>query len=133
MKLFVYGLFTPFLAIILFACTPTEKKVDVPPPPKAEEQATQPPAPAGPAPQAAPESSKQIIENYQKGLTSSIDKARGAQAKVDMGAVQDAVRNYQVENGRYPDSLDAIKSYVSPKVNLGLYNYDPGTGTVSIK
>ena len=50
-----------------------------------------------------------------------------------MGAVQEAVRNYQVENGRYPDSLDAIKSYVSPKVNLGLYSYDPGTGTVSLK
>jgi hypothetical protein len=132
MKLFVYGLFTSALIIMMFACTPTEKKVDIPPPPKAQEQATQAPASAGPTPQ-APESSKQIIENYQKGLVTSVDKARGAQAKVDMGAVQDAVRNYQVENGRYPDSLEAIKSYVRPGTDLTLYNYDRGTGTVSLK
>lgn len=134
MRVSVYIFLALTVVLGLFGCTPTEKKVDVPPPPTAGEQATQAPTPASPAPQGQqPESAKKVIEDYHKGLTTSIDKAKSVQAKVDMGAVQDAVRNYQVENGRCPEGLDAIKSYVGPKVNLSLYNYDPGTGTVSLK
>ncbi|MGE5190190.1 MAG: AAA family ATPase [Gemmatimonadota bacterium] len=61
------------------------------------------------------------------------DKARAAQAATDLGSVKDAIRNYQVENGRYPDSLDAVRNYLRPDVDLSAFNYDPASGNVTIK
>ncbi|MGA2191944.1 MAG: type II secretion system protein GspG [Nitrospirota bacterium] len=106
MKRLIYIL--PLAIISITACSP--KKTDTPPPPKAG-----------------------IIENYAAGLGSSMDRARGAKTKVDMDAVQKAVQNFQLDNGRYPDSLDAIKGYIQPDVNLGSYAYDPASGTVSLR
>ncbi len=112
------------IALSLVACTPREKKNDAPPTPKTPDTAS--------APQ-QPESAKQIVNNYEKTLVTSIDRAKGAQAQVDLGAIQDAIRNFQMENGRYPNSLDAIKSYLRPGTDLSAFNYDAGTGAVTVK
>ncbi len=114
------------VALLLVGCTPREKKNDAPPTPKTPDTAS------APQPQ-QPESAKQIVNNYEKTLVTSIDRAKGAQAEVDLGAVQDAVRNYQMENGRYPDTLNAVKSYLRPGTDLSAFNYDAGTGTVTVR
>lgn len=117
-----------FLALIfsmLVGCTPTEKKNDAPPTPQSPDTAA--------APKTQSESSKDIVNNYEKTLVTSIDRAKGAQAKVDLGAIQDAVRNFQVENGKYPDSLDAVKGFLRPGTDLSAFNYDAGSGMVSLK
>lgn len=119
------------LLILAVGCAPSEKKEDVPPPPKAPSAEASAPAPAA-APQ-QPESAKEIVEGYQKGLVGSVDKARMAQARTDLGAIQDAIRNYQVENGRFPASLEDIKNYLRGGTDLGLFSYDPATGAVSLK
>lgn len=121
------------VALLAFAvgCAPSEKKDDVPPPPKAPSADASAPAPVA-APQ-QPESAKEIVEGYQKGLVGSVDKARLAQARTDLGAIKDAVRNYQVDNGKFPASLDEIKNYLRGGTDLGLFSYDPGNGNVTIK
>jgi hypothetical protein len=120
------------VALLAFAvgCAPSEKKDDVPPPPKASSADASAPAPAAPQ---QPESAKEIVEGYQKGLVGSVDKARLAQARTDLGAIKDAVKNYQVDNGKFPASLDEIKSYLRGGTDLGLFNYDPANGNVTIK
>lgn len=112
---------------LLVGCTPREKKNDAPPTPKTPDTASAPQQPQ------QPESAKQIVNNYEKTLVTSVDRAKGAQAQVDLGAIQDAVRNFQMENGRYPDSLDAVKGYLRPGTDLSAFNYDAGTGTVTVR
>ena len=127
----------PLAALTLaLGCTPTEKKTDVPQPPKAPQEQTSALAPAtampAPAP-AQPESSKQIVQGYAKSITGTMDRARLAQTRVDMEVIQAAVRNYQVDNGKYPASLDEVKGSLRAGADLSLFNYDSATGMVSIK
>ena len=121
----VFCLISTALLICAVGCAPSEKKQDVPPTPKA-------PVAEAPAPQ-QPESAKEVVEGYQKGLVTAVDKAKQAQARTDLGAISAAVRNYQVENGKFPASLEDIKSYLRVGTDLGLFSYDPATGNVTIK
>ena len=114
-----------------FACTPTEKKADVPPPPTAPAQQE---APAPPSPPAGEQkSSGQIMKDYASGLTGAQGKARSANAKVEMESVVTAVRDYQVDNGKYPATLSDIQDKLGPGFDLGMFNYDPSTGAVTLK
>ncbi len=123
----LYILLSAILVIFVFGCSKSEQKNDAPQAPPAAQQA----APAQPAQQ--PDSAKEIVQQYGQGLVKSVDKARGVQGKIDLDSVKDAVRNYQVENGRYPASLDAIKNYLRPDIDLSSFNYDPATGNVTQK
>ena len=118
------------LLILAVGCAPSEKKQDVPPPPKTPAAEASAPAPATPQ---QPEPAKEIVEGYSKGLATSLDEAKLAQTRTDLGAIKDAVRNYQVDNGKFPASLDDIKSYLRGGTDLGLFSYDPATGNVTIK
>ena len=106
-------------------CTPSEKKADVPPPVKA-------PSAQAAATSAQPETSKEIVEGYEHTLVTAPDKARATQGKLDKDAVQTAIRDFQLDNGRYPSSLDEVKGKV-PGMDVGKFNYDPNTGTVTLK
>jgi hypothetical protein len=133
MKRLLYVLPVTIITLAL-ACTPTEKKADVPPAPQAPQQeaAPAPTQPAAPAP-AQPPTAGQVINNYGSGLGIAIDRAKGAQAKEDINEVLTAVRNYQIENGKYPATLDEIKGSIRPNIDVNIYNYDPNDGTVTIK
>ena len=113
-----------------FGCAPSEKKEDAPPPPKAP--VAEAPAPPAAAPQ-QPESAKEIVEGYQKGLVSSLDKAKLAQTRTDLGAIKVAVESYQADNQKLPASLEDIKSSLRVGTDLSLFSYDPATGNVTIK
>lgn len=115
--------------MMLVACAPSEKKQDVPPAPKAAGQSSGKEC----ATSAAPASAKDIVTGYANRVVSAPDKARAAQAKVDLGAIQEAVRNFMVENGRYPESLGMIQGYLRPGSDLASFGYDPSTGTVCVK
>jgi hypothetical protein len=133
MKTLLYLL--PAVAILAFtACTPTEKKADVPPPPQATPDASATAKPMTPAPglQEAP-SSKEIVEKYEHTLVTSMDKARAVKDKVELEAIGTAIRDYQVDNGKYPASLDDIKDRVSTGFDASKYTYHPETGTVAPK
>ncbi len=110
------------MALILFlGCSPHQEPEDVPPPPKAPEQ------------EQKPESAKQIIENYGEGLVTSMDKARAAQAKVDIREVQRVIQDYALaHDGAYPASLDEISGSLAG-IDLSSFDYDPSNGSVSLR
>jgi len=121
-------LFAALTLFTTFACTPTEKKADVPPPPTAPLQQAAPAAPGE-----EPKTSGEIVQGYASGLTGAAGKARAAGAKVEIDAIGTAIRDYQFENSKYPASLDDIKDRLSPDMDLSKYVYHPDTGTVAPK
>ncbi len=129
-KLFI--VFSSMFLMLSVGCSRSGQKNDALQAPPAAQQAA-PEQASTPAQAQQPESAKEIVQQYGQGLVKSVDKARGVQAKIDLDSVKDAVRNYQVENGRYPSSLDAIKNYVRPNIDLSAFNYDPATGNVALK
>ena len=121
----VFCLISTILLVVTVGCSPSEKKDDAPPTPKA-------PVAQAPAPQ-HPESAKEVVEGYQKELVTAVDKSKQAQARTDLGAIKVAIESYQADNQKFPPSLDDIKSLLRPGIDLGLFSYDPATGTVTIK
>jgi hypothetical protein len=121
----VFCLISMTLLAFAVGCAPSEKKEDAPPPPKA-------PVAEAPASQ-QPESAKKVVEGYQKGLVTAIDKAKLAQARTDLGAIKVAIESYYVDKQNFPTSLDDIKSLLRPGIDLSLFAYDPATGNVTTK
>ena len=121
------------MLVVMFAlgCTPTEKKADIPPPPRVPQQAV--PAPEPQAGTAAPASTGQIVQDYGKGLSTSIGKAKGGQEKVNAEAIRIAVQTYYSDHEKYPDSLEDIRGFLKEGTDISIYNYDTATGTVSRK
>jgi len=143
MRRYFYLIAVVALLSLSLGCTPTEKKADVPPPPTAPQQEAPAPAPqADAAPAAAPvpapvskepESANKIVNDYRRTLMTPIGKSKGTQEKVDTAAVKIALQSYYSEHEKYPESLDEIKGYLKDGTDLSIYNYDPATGTVSLK
>lgn len=110
------------LCAFLAGCTPTQEPEDVPSPPE--------------APKSEPvkgDSARKVVTDYGSGLTGSIDKTRKLKMKSEMDALNTAVQNYYLENGKYPASLDEISSYTLSGTDLSAYDYDPETGRISIR
>jgi len=85
-------------------------------------------------PTAKHESARKIVEDYGTGLVTSMDKARSAQARVDIREVQRAVQDYALDHdGAYPRSLDDVRDRMSGSIDLNAFNYNPDTGAVTLR
>jgi len=108
------------LLALTIGCSPKQEPKDVPPPPE--------------TPTAKHESAKKIVEDYGTGLATSMDKARSAQAKVDIREVQRAVQDYALDHdGAYPGSLDDVRDRMNGPVDLSAFNYNPDNGAVTLR
>ncbi|MHB8173402.1 MAG: type II secretion system protein [Nitrospirota bacterium] len=105
------------LIAVLSAC---QKKTEIPPIPKSDTAAKT-------------NSIVQPVKDYAKGLQGSMDRAKGAQLEADLGDIRNAMQTYQMDNGRYPGSLDALKPYVRAGIDMSKYNYNSADGSVSLK
>ena len=111
----------PLLFVILAAVLPAcQKKTETPPAPK-----------AGGAVKANPVANP--VENYAKGMKGYEGRAEGAQAEEDLGDIRTAIQTYQMDNGRYPASLAAVKPYIRAGIDINRFNYNPADGSVSLK
>ncbi len=90
-----------------------------------------PPAPKAGAVKANPAANP--VESYAKGMKGYEGRANGAQAEEDMGDIRTAIQTYQMDNGRYPTSLDAVKPYVRAGIDINRFNYNSADGSVSLK
>jgi hypothetical protein len=72
-------------------------------------------------------------EEYGDALLDSMDRGRATVNLANMKSLQDAVRMFYSENGRYPASLEEASVLMGSQVDLQLYNYDPVTGQVTMK
>lgn len=139
MKKLAYLLPTVALVFAL-GCTPKESPEDTPPPPQAPQGQVDQVSPgagdvqeAAPAAPTEPDSAGKIVQDYATGLTTAPGKARAAQAKIDMAALQTAVGNFYAENERYPSSLDEVSGSMQAGFDMSPFNYNPATGKVSLK
>ncbi len=111
----------PFLIVaLMLSLSACQKKTGTPPIPK-----------TGGAVKAG--SAANPVENYVNGLKGYEGRAKGAQAEVDLGDIRTAIQTYQMDNGRYPASLDAVKPYVRAGIDLNRFRYNSADGSVSLK
>jgi len=114
------SLFAVTALAVSIGCTPQQEPNDAPPPPK--------------TPAAESEPAGQIVQDYGEGLVRSMDKARSAQAKVDIREVQRAIQEYALSHdGAYPPTLDDITGDLNGDIDLSQFKYNPDNGAVSIK
>lgn len=66
-----------------------------------------------------------MIDSYQKG------KQAGESGNLD--AVKKALAAYYATNEKYPRTLDEIKPLLNQNLDISVYDYDPGTGSVALK
>lgn len=72
-------------------------------------------------------------EGYSKTILNIPDRARNAEDQADLVALRSVIKTYRLTNGRYPDDLATVAPMLNAPVDLGHYDYDPASGTVSIK
>lgn len=66
-----------------------------------------------------------MINSYQKG------KQTGVSGNLD--AVKNAVQAYHAANDKYPRNLDEVQPLIGSQVDFSKYDYDPQSGTVTLK
>ena len=66
-----------------------------------------------------------MINSYQKG------KQAGVEGNLD--AVRKAVDAYHAANDKYPQDLDEVQPLIGSAVDFSKYDYNPQTGTVTLK
>ncbi len=50
-----------------------------------------------------------------------------------LDAVRQSIVAYHAANGKYPESLQDVEDMVGSRLDVSRYNYDPQTGTVTLK
>jgi hypothetical protein len=60
-------------------------------------------------------------------------RTKAVKAQADLQAIRTALQAYQLENGRYPDRLEALPLVQDMRIDTSWYAYDPGTGEVRMR
>lgn len=60
-------------------------------------------------------------------------RAEGARAEADLQAIRTALQEYQVEHGRFPETLEALPFIRDRRTDTSGYAYDAGTGEVRLR
>lgn len=72
-------------------------------------------------------------ESASKTVLAIPDRARHAADQADLVAIRSTVKTYRITNGRYPADLTVIAPLLNAPVDLSQFDYDPTTGSVSLK
>ncbi len=70
---------------------------------------------------------------YGGALIDSYDDARDAAASANLDVLKSAIRQYRAANGGYPASLEELKGFIGTEFDEEKYEYDPGTGTLTLR
>ncbi|MFZ5906825.1 MAG: hypothetical protein ACOYVJ_05380 [Nitrospirota bacterium] len=73
------------------------------------------------------------VAGYGDSLTGAYKRGQQAGEAANLDAVKKTVEMYRAAHGSYPQSLDEIEEIMSSPVDLARYEYDPDTGSVSLK
>lgn len=78
------------------------------------------------------EEEKATTSHYADTLISVHERGKAVADRTTLKGIQDAIRAYHASNGEYPASLDDLPQLMSSPIDTSLYNYDPGTGTITL-
>jgi len=77
--------------------------------------------------------SKNPVEQYGDDVTRAYKGTRQFGNQMDVKNLQDAVRSFQVMNGRYPNDLKELEHFAGTTLDAAKYEYDPSTGIITAK
>jgi hypothetical protein len=82
---------------------------------------------------ACKEKAENPVSQYGDSLIKSYKGAQNAAEQANLDAVQKTVNAYRASNEGYPKSLQDIENMIGSSIDLTKYDYDPATGTVTLK
>jgi hypothetical protein len=71
------------------------------------------------------------VEEFGEELMVSYERSSDAADEANRQAIQRYIRTYRALNGRYPESLEELEGSVGAGYDLGAYDYDPRTGSLT--
>jgi hypothetical protein len=82
---------------------------------------------------AGKERPKNPVSEYGDSLINSYKGAQSAADQANLDALKAAVSAYRAANESYPKSLQEVGNMAGTQIDLSKYDYDPYTGTVTLK
>ncbi len=79
------------------------------------------------------EKPKNPVAEYGEGLMGAYKSGQDAGDQANLDALKTAISNYRAANEGYPKSLQDVGNMLNTQIDLSKYNYDPATGTVTLK
>ena len=73
------------------------------------------------------------VEEFGEEMLVSYERSRGAADEASLQAIQRYIRSYRAINGRYPESIEELESSLGTGYDLEPYDYDPGSGTLTLR
>ena len=73
------------------------------------------------------------VEEFADEMLVSYKISRTAADEASLQAIQRYIRSYRAMNGRYPESIEELESALGTGYDLEPYDYDPGSGTLTLR
>lgn len=71
------------------------------------------------------------VRDYGTGLVETYKSTEKKAGAANLAVAQRTVEAFRAANGRYPESLDELKSFSTIELDPSVYDYDPATGRIS--
>ena len=82
---------------------------------------------------ACDEKPKNTVAEYGNTMMNSYQRGKQAGVSGNLDAVKNAIQAYHAANDKYPQNLDEIQPLIGSQVDFSKYDYDPQSGTVTLK
>lgn len=73
------------------------------------------------------------VQQYGKEVIDAKKRVESVRAQADMKALETALQQYYVDNGRFPASLSDLPIVQRQRIDPDLYVYDPATGNIQLR
>ncbi len=73
------------------------------------------------------------VGNYTDEVMDSYDRTQELADTASLQAIERHIKTYRALNDKYPESIEALANSVGPAFDPGKYDYDPDTGSISLR
>ncbi len=79
------------------------------------------------------EKPKNPVSEYGDALIGAYKRGQQAGEEANIDAIKKTIQSYHAEHEKYPESLKEIEDLMRKPIAANKYDYDPQTGTVTLK
>ena len=73
------------------------------------------------------------VKEYGNALINSYKDARDAAVTADFELTRRAIQQFHAANGEYPENLQEPAKFIGIEINADIYEYNPRTGSITLK
>ena len=73
------------------------------------------------------------IKDYADEVVGAYDRTQELADNASLQAIQRHIKSYRALNGNYPESVEVLAAAVGQDFDPDKYEYDPGTGRISLR